>query len=109
MAEVLIRVFKAVFFNIFDTANLKTFTSSAVATGVVTISVVDTKLSKAKEDATIEMQREVEKVKTYVDYRHETSMIKLDYMIESQKDLKREIKTINNRVFKIKDLIESDW
>lgn len=80
-----------------DGKMIKTSVASAVGSGAVVIGIIEAKMLDVKELA----EKDKVQVIQYVDLRHDKAMLKIDVLIESQKDLKETLNKIDDRLFNI--------
>ena len=80
-----------------DGKMIKTTAASAIGSGAVVIGIIETKLLDVKALA----EKDKQQIIQYVDARHDKAMLKIDVLIDSNKDLKESLNRIDDRLFTI--------
>jgi len=95
-------IFKLIWSFIAESKMIKTSAASAIGSGAVVIGLVEAKMHEVKELAAKDKQEIIQ----YVDYKHDRTMDKIEFMIETQGEMKQTLKTMDDRLYYINKKIK---
>ena len=95
-------LFKLVWAFIAESKMIKTSAASAIGSGAVVIGLVEAKMHEIKELAA----KDKAEIIQYVDHRHDRAMDRIEFMLETQIEMKQTLKTMDDRLYYINKKIK---
>lgn len=86
---------KLVWAFIAESKMIKTSAASAIGSGAVVIGIIEAKMADVKDIGI----RDKKEIIMYVDYRHDRAMDRIEFIIDTQADMKHTLKVMDDRLF----------